>query len=252
MLEVSMARVLQLKIVERYTETCMESVGEGSEKMRLINTLAVILDDKCTGCKICAQVCPTLAITMEPVPGTKAKKLAVVHEESCTGCTACEQRCPFDAIQMTKLEEPRLIGVDVQSCDSEAIRKLCYDAHLHPEQIVCYCTSTRAEEVAAAILQGADSPDKISQATGLRTGCTVECLQPAMRLLRAAGVALEAPSGRYQWYGATPTIWEIPDHVKEKYAQRGFYFDADIEFLETIRTAPGSAPACSVTGKEDN
>ncbi|MDR4949409.1 hypothetical protein [Neobacillus cucumis] len=50
----------------------------------------------------------------------------------------------------------------------EEVQKICYDAHLHPEQIVCYCTSTRADEVAATILQGADTPDKISQRTGLR------------------------------------------------------------------------------------
>src|ERR1700730_3233626 len=196
--------------------------------MRLINTKAVILEDKCTGCKICAQVCPTLAITMEPVPGTKAKKLAVVHEDDCTGCTACEQRCPFDAIEMENLEETRTIGVDVSQFDANKINQICYDAHFHPEQVVCYCTGTRAEEVAAAILQGADTPDKISQATGLRTGCTVECMQPAFRLLKSIGLELQPPEGRYQWYGGTPTIWDIPDSVKEKYAKRGFYFDADI------------------------
>jgi len=209
--------------------------------LRLINTTAIIINDKCTGCRICSFVCPTLAITMEPVPGTKNRKLAVVEEESCTGCTACEQRCPFDAIQMEKLTEPRFIGVDIQQSDTEQVHQLCYDSHLHPEQVVCYCTGTRAEEVAAAILQGADTPDKISMATGLRTGCTVECLQPAMRLLKTAGVELESPKGRYQWYGPTPTIWDIPDHVKEKYAQRGFYFDADIEFFEKIRKAPLSS-----------
>jgi ferredoxin len=219
--------------------------------LRLINTTAIIINDKCTGCKICAQVCPTLAITMEPVPGTKHKKLAIVEEEACTGCTACEQRCPFDAIEMAHLSEPRLIGVDIEKSNTEQVHQLCYDAHLHPEQVVCYCTGTRADEVAAAILQGADSPDKISMATGLRTGCTVECLQPAMRLLKSAGVELESPKGRYQWYGATPTIWDIPDSVKEKYAKRGFYFDADIEFFETIRNAPLSTTACSVKKEEE-
>lgn len=218
--------------------------------MRLINTVARIIDDKCTGCKICAQVCPTLAITMEPVPGSKAKKLAVVHEESCTGCTACEQRCPFDAIYMEHLEEVRTIGVDVRSVDYEKVKELCRKARFHPEQTVCFCTGTRAEEVAAAILLGADTPDKISMATGLRTGCTVECLQPAIRLLRAADIELEKPSGRYQWYGATPTIWEIPDHVKEKYAERGFYFEADIEFMETIYNAPVAEPTISSGKKE--
>jgi ferredoxin len=203
--------------------------------MRLINTVARIIDDKCTGCKICAQVCPTLAITMEPIPGSKAKKLAVVTEEHCTGCTACEQRCPFDAIEMDNLAESRVIGVDPMEFDQEKIKEMCYTAHLHPEQIVCYCTGTRAEEVAAAILQGADTPDMISRATGLRTGCTVECLQPAMRLLRAAGIEPQPQKGMYQWYGPTPTIWDIPEEVKQKYAQRGFYFDDDIKFMDSIR-----------------
>lgn len=218
--------------------------------MRLINSLAVIINDKCTGCKICSQVCPTLAITMEPVPGTKHKKLAVVEEENCTGCTACEQRCPFDAIEMVNLEESRMIGVDIRQSNYEEVQKICYDAHLHPEQIICYCTSTRADEVAAAILQGADTPDKISQRTGLRTGCTVECLQPAIRLLDAAGIKLETPTGRYQWYGATPTIWSISDEVKEKYSKRGFHFDEDIEFLEKLRNAPLSSEACSFKKEE--
>ena len=107
-----------------------------------------------------------------------------------------------------------MIGVDISQSNYEEVQKICYDAHLHPEQIICYCTSTRADEVAAAILQGADTPDKISQRTGLRTGCTVECLQPAIRLLDAAGIKLETPICRYQWYGATPTIWSISDEVK--------------------------------------
>ncbi|GEO27686.1 4Fe-4S ferredoxin [Alicyclobacillus acidoterrestris] len=211
--------------------------------MRLINTVARIIDDKCTGCKICAQVCPTLAITMEPIPGSKNRKLAIVADEQCTGCTACEQRCPFDAIYMENMEESRVIGVNPAQVEQERLQQICYDAHLHPEQVVCYCTGTRAEEVAAAILLGADTPDKISMATGLRTGCTVECLQPAMRLLHAAGHHPEPQKGMYQWYGATPTIWDIPDEIKEKYVQRGFYFDDDIEFMERIRNYQSNAEA---------
>ncbi|MBF8377639.1 4Fe-4S binding protein [Alicyclobacillus mali] len=203
--------------------------------MRLVNTIAKIIDDKCTGCKICAQVCPTLAIRMEPLNGHPYKKLAVLDAEYCTGCTACEQRCPFDAIQMEYLDEPYTIGVDVDEVDPDAVHELCAKARFHPEQVVCYCTGTRAEEVAAAILKGAKTPDDISRATGLRTGCTVECLQPAMRLLRAAGIEPSPQKGFYQWYGSTPTIWDIPDEVKAKYASRGFYFDDDIEFLQSIQ-----------------
>ncbi|EPZ42152.1 4Fe-4S binding protein [Alicyclobacillus acidoterrestris] len=217
--------------------------------MRLINTVARIIDDKCTGCKICAQVCPTLAITMEPIPGSRNRKLAIVEDDQCTGCTACEQRCPFDAIYMENMEESRVIGVNPAQIEQERLQQLCYDAHLHPEQVVCYCTGTRAEEVAAAILLGADTPDKISMATGLRTGCTVECLQPAMRLLNAAGHHPEPQKGMYQWYGATPTIWDIPEEIKEKYAQRGFYFDDDIEFMKRIRNYQSNAEAPSNVSK---
>jgi bacterioferritin-associated ferredoxin len=56
------------------------------------------------------------------------------------------------------------------------------ESALQSEQVLCYCTGTRAEEVAAAILGGADTPEKISSQTGIRTGCTIECIQTILRL----------------------------------------------------------------------
>jgi bacterioferritin-associated ferredoxin len=138
---------------------------------------------------------------------------------------------------------PLVVGVDVTQHDYDRVRKLCLAARLHPEQIICYCTATRAEEVAAAILQGARSPEEISLLTAIRTGCKVECIQPVLRLLLAAGVEPVPPPGGYQWYGRTVTAWELPASVKEKYAARGFYFDEDRELLEKVVDSPGQAPA---------
>ena len=199
--------------------------------MKLITLMPVVDTEKCKGCKTCERVCPVLAMKMED-------KLAVVDVARCRGCADCEQRCPEYAITMVTREEPFLAKVDLEGLDYEKIKELCLKARFHPEQIVCYCTATRADEVAGAIILGAKTPDDISYMTGIRTGCKVECIQPILRMLEAAGIEPKPVSGGWQWYGRTITAWEIPEHVKQKYASRGFYFDEDIELLNRVVNAP--------------
>lgn len=199
--------------------------------MKIVNLLAVVDPDKCRACKTCERVCPVLAIRV-------VDKKAVVDAERCRGCAACEQRCPEYAIVMEKREHPVVVGVDVAAVAYAQIEDLCRRARLHPEQIICYCTATRAEEAAAAILQGARSPEEVSLLTGARTGCKVECIQPVLRLLEAADARPKPPKGGWQWYGRTPTVWEIPEEVKQKYASRGFYFEEDIQLLNRVVAAP--------------
>jgi len=204
--------------------------------MRLVNMLAQVDAEKCTGCKTCVKVCPTLAIQI-------VDRKAVIDSEKCRSCNNCQQRCPVYAITMVKREKPFKVYVDPATVERAKIEELCAKARFNPEQLVCYCTETRAEEVAAAILNGYDTPEKISLHTGIRTGCKVECIQPILRLLEAAGITPERPEGGWQWYGRTPTVWEIPDEVKAKYSKRGFYFDNDIELLNKVAQVK--------TGKEE-
>lgn len=200
--------------------------------MKLISLKPVVNVDKCIGCGICSKVCPAATISIKD-------KKACVNEEFCRGCAACEQRCPAYAIIMTKLEKPYVVEVPVEDVPYDKIAVLCKNAHMHPEQIICFCTATRAEEVAAAILKGAKTPEEISRQTGIRMGCKVECIQPILRLLKAAGITPERPDG-YQWYGLTPTLWDISEEIKEKYKTSGFYFNEDIKILNKIVEAKGS------------
>lgn len=193
--------------------------------MKKVTLLAEIQSEICRGCKVCEKVCPVMAIKI-------VDKKAIVNADACRGCANCEQRCPFYAVKMVKRAKPLEIGVDVTKFDKNEIKNLCEKAHLNPEQVLCYCVGVRAEEVAAALLSGAKTPEEVSSMTGIRTGCTIECIQPLLRMVVAAGNELVPNANGWQWYGITPTAWTIPKEVKEKY--KSFYFEEDRELLDKI------------------
>jgi ferredoxin len=195
--------------------------------MRYVVAIAKVDESKCTGCMICERICPTLSIKVGD------DFLAHVDESTCVGCGACLDRCPQYAISLIPLEKSRLLQVDWRKVPYEKISEICEKAHHHPEEVICYCTGTRAREVAAAILMGADSPEKLSRMTGIRTGCKVECIQPILRLLNAAGIKPQKPPG-YQWYGLTPTLWDLPEFIFTRNEYKKFYFQNDKEVIEKI------------------
>ena len=105
-----------------------------------VTMVAEILGDRCTGCRLCAQVCPTVAITMrsrtdqEIGPG---KNIAVLHDEHCYNVQACLEICPDEAIAMRALDEPlrvahgyrrnvvdRLVGVQLRALSAGALQSV--------------------------------------------------------------------------------------------------------------------------------
>ena len=154
------------------------------------------------------------------------------HSNFCRGCSNCSSRCPAYAIELKELETPYTVKIDVGDSIREKVNEICFKAKINPESIVCFCTATRAMEIAAAIVKGAKKPEDVSRMTGARTGCGVLCIQPIFRLLLAAGLELDRPTESDVWYPTVPTIWDITEKVAQEHASRGFKFQEDKAFYE--------------------
>ncbi|MEX2558153.1 MAG: 4Fe-4S dicluster domain-containing protein, partial [Actinomycetota bacterium] len=193
------------------------ALGREGAVAKIVTMVAKVIGDNCTGCSLCVFSCPTVALTMrprrndEPGPG---RMIAELNEADCYNAQNCLEMCPDDAIVMEALGTPFTVGFDASGTDADEVLNLCLRAGVLPDQRVCYCTETNADELAAAILHGADAPEKLSLATGARTGCTEICHFPIMRLLEAAGhdPVSRVPARGYQGYGI---IGRLMDHVAD-------------------------------------
>ena len=65
---------------------------------------AVVDEALCTGCNVCAAVCPTGAMKKNEMG------VAQVDEELCKGCGTCSASCPERAISMRRLTNAQIIG----------------------------------------------------------------------------------------------------------------------------------------------
>ena len=179
--------------------------------MKKVYMSAEVDKSKCIGDRICENICPAGAI------GMKDKK-AVVDADKCVACLTCIDACEEGAISTVPRKDTKVLHIDPSDVDQAALGALCRKAHLDPEEPICLCTLTKAKEVAAAILKGAKTPQELTRMTGIRSSCSMWCMAPMLRLVKASDADLIPPKG-FNWYPAQTGIWDIPDDIVRQYSE---------------------------------
>ena len=67
---------------------------------------AIVVDlEKCKGCEICVNSCPTHVIGMSPTVNGKGYRYAYMENpENCTGCSNCGIVCPDGVITVYRVK----------------------------------------------------------------------------------------------------------------------------------------------------
>jgi ferredoxin len=177
--------------------------------MAVVKYVADYEVEPCTGCNQCDIVCPSKAITM--VAGKP-----IIDDDLCIGCGRCVDRCPEDIMWMTQRAEQLTVTVRPEEAPQDEVAALLLKAGIDANVSVCVCTLTPASEIAASIVKGARNLEEVSAATGMRSGCGIYCVAPALRLLQAAGADMSPPKG-FRWYPLTLSLWDISDEARARY-----------------------------------
>jgi heterodisulfide reductase subunit A len=84
---------------------------------------AVVDKDLCSGCKICASVCPFLAIEMttDAIAGKESPRAEII-EAMCQGCGLCGSACPTGAIKIEQYSS-RQVMAQVEAAMTESCIK---------------------------------------------------------------------------------------------------------------------------------
>ena len=177
--------------------------------MAVVKYVADYEVEPCTGCNQCDIVCPSKAITM--VAGKP-----IIDDDLCIGCGRCVDRCPEDIMWMTERTDQLTVTVRPEEAPQDKVAALLLKAGIDPNVSVCVCTLTPASEIARSIVKGAKDLEEVSAATGMRSGCGIYCVAPALRLLEAAGADMSPPKG-FRWYPLTLSLWDITDEARARY-----------------------------------
>jgi len=102
------------------------------------NFIARIIEEECTGCGKCVEVCPLEALSLVSKHSTsKKRKLAKLLEENCIGCGVCVRVCKTDAIVMDKRDPRVFTPIDLthrivlEAIETGKLQNLIFDNQAH-------------------------------------------------------------------------------------------------------------------------
>jgi len=75
------------------------------EKIEIEAATAEIDENRCSGCRICNNLCPYLAINFD-----EEKKVSVINEALCKGCGTCVAACPSEAITAKHFQNKQIMA----------------------------------------------------------------------------------------------------------------------------------------------
>lgn len=68
--------------------------------MAKIKGYVQIVEEKCKGCELCINACPTDSLQLADKINTQGFRYAIMVNDSCTGCTSCSVVCPEAIIKV--------------------------------------------------------------------------------------------------------------------------------------------------------
>ena len=68
-------------------------------------------EDRCEGCEICIEVCPTKALSKSKGLSSKGFFTPILDREKCTYCAICDMQCPDLAIVVVRAKQPKEVTV---------------------------------------------------------------------------------------------------------------------------------------------
>jgi bacterioferritin-associated ferredoxin len=136
-------------------------------------------------------------------------------------------RCPEDIMWMEARDEPLVTTVRPDEVDQDAVNALLIKAGIDASMSVCVCTLTPGSEIAAAVVKGAQTLEEVCAMTGMRSGCGIYCVAPALRLLEAAGRDM-TPPGQHRWYPTTLSLYDLSEEACARYPDAYIAEDRDV------------------------
>ena len=79
---------------------------EAPDSKRAFRFEVRIEENRCKGCELCVEFCPTKTISMGKKLNKRGRHYAcVVSETTCTGCLQCADICPDAAITILRIKQ---------------------------------------------------------------------------------------------------------------------------------------------------